>query len=155
MTLRAALTAPIAASLAGRLRLGAFSGLTLLTLGAASLAPVPAVAATIECRAATTFSGFRPPSRFGNDEVAIAPWDGGMLFWSRDARFRFEQAPGVTITYRNGDTCRVPLTAETLTAAGLPVLPGEAEKIEVMLCPVEASASAPPCSPNTLQFLPR
>lgn len=136
-----------------RFRLAALAGFALL--GATALAPAPARAATIQCQAATAFSGFRPPARFGNDEVAIAPWDGGMLLWSRDARFRFDPGPGVTLDYRSGDSCRVALTGDTLVAARLPVLPGDALRIEVTLCPVEAGAQAPPCQPSILQFLPR
>jgi len=112
-----------------------------------------AQAAEIACEAARPFEGIRPPARYGNEEVAVAPWSGGMLFWSRDARYQFDQAAGVDLYYRNGEHCRVKLVDGTLNAAVLPVLPGQAERIEAKLCPIDVALGE--CQTNVLQFLPR
>lgn len=122
----------------------------LLPLAALSL---PAQAEEITCEAGRAFDGIRPPARYGNEEVAVAPWSGGMLFWSRDARYQFDREAGVDLYYRDGKHCRVALGDGMLNATRLPVLPGQADRIEARLCPVDSALGE--CQKTVLQFLPR
>lgn len=127
--------------------------LLALALIAAPFAPLPAAAAEPACQPAGTFSGIRPPARFGNEEVAVAPWEGGLLFWSRDARYQFSAEAGIEILYRDGRRCRVSLADAQLSVVRLPVAAGQAASIAASLCPVQAPAE--PCLRSTLEFLPR